>query len=74
MTYETAVAAPPVTTPPSRKEGGVLSKRRGTVATVIVALLALAWLFPLLWALINSFREYEYTQANGYLSFGGWTT
>ncbi|RYB92812.1 carbohydrate ABC transporter permease [Nocardioides glacieisoli] len=51
-----------------------MSKRRGTVATVIMALLALAWLFPLLWALINSFREYAYTQANGYLSFGGWTT
>ena len=60
--------------PPTRKEGGVLSKRRGKVATIIVAVLALLWLFPLLWALINSFREYEYTQANGYLSFGGWTT
>ncbi len=59
---------------PKRREGGVLSKRRGTVATVIMALLALAWLFPLVWALINSFREYAYTQANGYLSFGGWTT
>lgn len=59
---------------PKLREGGVLSKRRGTVATVIMALLALAWLFPLVWALINSFREYAYTQANGYLSFGGWTT
>ena len=29
-------------TPPTRKEGGVLSKRRGTVVTVIIALLALA--------------------------------
>jgi multiple sugar transport system permease protein len=76
MTTGTAVAAPPATkaTAPKRKEGGVLSKRRGTVATVIMALLALAWLFPLAWALINSFREYAYTQANGYLSFGGWTT
>ena len=76
MTYETPVAAPPAAkaTAPTRREGGVLSKRRGTVATVIMALLALAWLFPLLWALINSFREYAYTQANGYLSFGGWTT
>ena len=36
-------------------------------------MLALVWLFPLLWAVINSFREYAYTQANGYLSFGGWT-
>lgn len=61
------------TTPPDRKEGGVLSKRRGTIATVVMAVLALAWLFPLLWALVNSFREYDYTQANGYLSFGGWT-
>lgn len=78
MTYETPVAvAPPATSKPvapTRKEGGVLSKRRGAVATIIMALLALAWLFPLAWALINSFREYEYTQVNGYLSFGGWTT
>ena len=61
-------------TPPKRVEGGVLSKPRGIVVTVIVALLALLWLFPLLWALVNSFREYDYTQANGYLSLGGWTT
>jgi len=59
--------------PPERIEGGVLNRRRGTVATVAMAVLALLWLFPLLWALINSFREYSYTQANGYLSFGGWT-
>ena len=57
--------------PPPRAEGGVLSRRRGTLATVIMALLALAWLFPLVWAVINSFRDYDYTQANGYLSFGG---
>src|SRR6476620_5119218 len=78
MTYETPVATAPTAaraaTPPTRKEGGVLSKRRGAVATVIMAVLALLWLFPLVWALINSFREYEYTQVNGYLSFGGWTT
>ena len=61
-------------TPPKRVEGGVMSRPRGVVVTVIVAVLALVWLFPLLWALINSFREYDYTQANGYLSFGGWTT
>lgn len=66
--------ATPAPSPPKRVEGGVLSRPRGLVVTVIVALLALAWLFPMLWALVNSFREYEYTQANGYLSFGGWTT
>jgi multiple sugar transport system permease protein len=69
-----ATTAASKTVPPPRAEGGVLSRRRGTVATIIMALLALAWLFPLVWALINSFREYEYTQANGYLSLGGWTT
>jgi len=38
-----------------------------------MAVLALLWLFPLFWAVANSFRDYSYTQANGYLSFGGWT-
>src|SRR6478735_4503014 len=61
-------------TPPKRVDGGVMSRPRGVVVTVIVAVLALVWLFPLLWALVNSFREYDYTQANGYLSLGGWTT
>jgi len=59
--------------PPDRAEGGALSKPRGTVATVIMLLLALVWLFPLFWAVLNSFRSYSYTQQNGYLSFGGWT-
>ena len=78
MTYETPVAAAPSSTAarpaaPSQGGGVALGRRRGAVATVIMALLALVWLFPLLWALINSFREYDYTQVNGYLSFGGWT-
>lgn len=34
---------------------------------------ALMWLFPLLWALFNSFRDYAYTSTNGYASFGGFT-
>jgi multiple sugar transport system permease protein len=53
--------------------GGAMSKPRGTVATIIMFVLAVVWLFPLLWAVINSFREYAYTQTHGYLSFGGWT-
>ena len=78
MTYETPVATAPSRAatrpaPPSDSGGVALGRRRGTVATVIMAVLALVWLFPLLWALVNSFREYDYTQANGYLSFGGWT-
>ncbi len=70
----TPVAQPAKAKPPTRVEGGVMSKPRGMVATVIMAVLALIWLFPLAWAVINSFRDYAYTQANGYLSFGGWTT
>ncbi len=73
----TAVTEPtrpaPRRTPGGHGQSGALSKPRGTVATVIMAVLALVWLFPLLWALLNSFRSYAYTQANGYLSFGGWT-
>jgi multiple sugar transport system permease protein len=69
-----APVAPHESAPPPRQEGGVMSRNRGVIATVITAVLALLWLFPLFWAVLNSFREYEYTQANGYLSFGGWTT
>ena len=57
----------------STRGGGGMGKRRGVVATVIMFALAVVWLFPLLWAVINSFREYTYTQTHGYLSFGGWT-
>ena len=32
-----------------------------------------AHLFPLLWALYNSFRDYAYTSQFGYVSFGGFT-
>ena len=58
---------------PKTRDGGALSQPRGTIATVIMAALALLWLFPLIWAVLNSFRSYTYTQQNGYLSFGGWT-
>lgn len=54
-------------------EGGALNRPRGRVATIAMAVLALAWMFPLFWAVLNSFRNYAYTQTNGYLSFGGWT-
>ncbi|MBG6067054.1 carbohydrate ABC transporter permease [Micromonospora ureilytica] len=34
---------------------------------------SLAWLFPIAWAVLTSLRSYDYTAANGYVSFGGWT-
>lgn len=49
------------------------SSTRGTIAVVLMGLLALAWMFPLFWAVLNSFRDYDFTQDNGYLSWGGWT-
>ncbi len=58
---------------PQQMSGGVMGKPRGRTATVIMLVLSLLWLFPVIWAVVNSFRDYNYTQANGYLSFGGWT-
>jgi multiple sugar transport system permease protein len=48
-------------------------KRRRIGVQIFLAITALAWLFPVFWALLNSFRDYKYTSANGYLSWGGFT-
>ncbi|MGB5950961.1 MAG: carbohydrate ABC transporter permease [Ornithinimicrobium sp.] len=40
---------------------------------IFLALTGLLWVFPLAWALYNSFRDYDFTAANGYVSFGGFT-
>ncbi len=53
-----------------------LPSRRGPGRVVLHAFLmvvAVGWLFPIGWAVLNSFRDYAYTAANGYVSFGGWT-
>lgn len=47
--------------------------RRGTVATAIMLVLSLIWIFPLFWAVLASLRNYQYTSTNGYFSLGGWT-
>jgi multiple sugar transport system permease protein len=76
MTETVVAPAAPTRSPRTArkgKEGGALSRPRGIFITVVVAVLSLVWLFPLLWALVNSFREYDYTQAHGYLSLCGWT-
>ena len=52
-------------------------RRRLTVGRVVlyvfVVATALAWLFPVVWALLNSFRDYDYTSVHGYVSLGGFT-
>ena len=40
---------------------------------VFLIVISLSWLFPIGWALFNSFRDYNFTAANGYFSFGGFT-
>ena len=40
---------------------------------VFLTVVALAWLFPVAWAVLNAFRDYQYTSVHGYVSLGGWT-
>ncbi len=55
----------PVTTtaPAPTRPAGTPTRSRGRrlVLHVFLAVVAIAWLFPLLWALLNSFRDYAYT-------------
>lgn len=54
------------------REGGAKSGRRWFLPVVLSAI-SLIWLFPLLLALVNSFRDYAYTAKHGYISWGGFT-
>ena len=40
---------------------------------IFLIVTSLLFLFPLAWAVLNSFRDYAYTAENGYLSVGGFT-
>ncbi|MER7072260.1 carbohydrate ABC transporter permease [Terrabacter sp. NPDC000476] len=54
------------------REGGPSSGRRWFLP-VVLTVISLIWLFPLLLALVNSFRDYAFTAKNGYISWGGFT-
>ncbi|GGO25701.1 carbohydrate ABC transporter permease [Micromonospora parathelypteridis] len=63
-----------------RTEGEPDAQQRRRMLTPLRMLLhgflivvALVWLFPIAWAVLTSLRSYDYTAANGYVSFGGWT-
>ena len=43
------------------------------VLHVFLTVIALAWLFPVAWSVLNSLRDYAYTSVHGYVSLGGWT-
>ena len=40
---------------------------------LFLIVVSVLWFFPIAYALINSFRTYEYTAKNGYFSWGGFT-
>jgi multiple sugar transport system permease protein len=46
---------------------------RRAVLHVFLIVVALGWLFPVAWAVLNSLRDYAYTSVHGYVSLGGWT-
>ncbi|EWT02348.1 ABC transporter permease [Intrasporangium oryzae NRRL B-24470] len=54
------------------REGGPSSGRRW-VMPVVLTVISLIWLFPILLAVVNSFRDYAYTAKYGYVSWGGFT-
>jgi multiple sugar transport system permease protein len=68
MTTTTTPTTDPVA---AAKPAGTPAKR--IVLHVFLWIVALSWLFPLGWAVLNSFRDYAYTAINGYVSFGGFT-
>jgi multiple sugar transport system permease protein len=59
---------PAVSTKPRKKLTPQRILLQGFLITV-----ALGWLFPIAWAVLNSFRDYQYTSEHGYVSFGGFT-
>jgi multiple sugar transport system permease protein len=69
----TTVAPPAVAATPSKAAGP--PRRRGPrmLLQAFLIIVSVGWVFPLAWALINSFRDYAYTAEHGYVSFGGFT-
>jgi multiple sugar transport system permease protein len=73
MSMTTVAPTAPPAPGPSRRAGP--PRRRGPrmLLHAFLIVVSVAWLFPLAWAVINSFRDYAYTAAHGYASFGGFT-
>jgi multiple sugar transport system permease protein len=69
----TVAKAPTRTTPPPAPRNKKPVSTRRVVMHVFLASMSLIWLFPIAYAMLNSFRDYHYTQQHGYLSFGGFT-
>jgi multiple sugar transport system permease protein len=68
----TETMAPPEAKGHAPAVAGRSGRNRGWLH-LFLAVSALVWLFPLAWAVFNSFRDYSYTAEHGYASFGGFT-
>ncbi|HEY6794725.1 MAG TPA: carbohydrate ABC transporter permease [Kineosporiaceae bacterium] len=64
--------AAPASGPAAARGRSRLTPQR-VVLHAFLLVMALAWLFPVVWAVANSFRDYQYTSRHGYVSLGGWT-
>ncbi len=56
----------------------VISRKKKTrparvVLVTFLTVMAVGWIFPVLWAVYNSLRDYDFTSTHGYFSFGGFT-
>ena len=72
MTATTSAAPPSVSDAPVRQNKKKVTPGR-VVLHVFLSVMAFVWAFPVLWAVINAFRDYQYTSVNGYVSWGGFT-
>jgi multiple sugar transport system permease protein len=73
-TSDARTSAAPDKTPVARRQKKARAKKKGHLPTqIFLAVVAVLWIFPVGYALINSFRDYAYTSTHGYLSFGGFT-
>jgi multiple sugar transport system permease protein len=73
MTTQAAAAVVSTTRPAPRSVPVGQKQRRPWLMYTLLTFLALVWLFPLVYAVMQSFRDYAYTSEFGYVSLGGWT-
>jgi multiple sugar transport system permease protein len=73
MTTQAAAAVVSTRRPQPRSAAVGQKQRRPWLMYSLLTFLAIAWLFPLVYAVMQSFRDYAYTSEFGYVSLGGWT-
>ena len=67
--HSTQTQAPPRPVPQRKKP----VRPARVVLQVFLIVMAVGWIFPIVWAVYNSLRDYDYTSLHGYFSFGGFT-